>query len=80
MNDLIEANRIKLKKIYIFGDKNKVSSSDCNAIKLKIWDKFDHPFSHVFIFSNMFPESHSFVAIPVTSCIKDSYSILYLSS
>ena len=25
-------------------------------------DKLDHPFSHVFIFSNKFSESHGFVA------------------
>ena len=30
-------------------------------------EKFDHPFSHVFIFSNMFPESHGFVSVPVKS-------------
>ena len=28
--------------------------------------KFGHPFSHVFIFGNMFPEIHGFVAVPVT--------------
>ena len=28
--------------------------------------KFDHLFSHVFIFGNMFPESHGFVAMPAT--------------
>ena len=33
---------------------------------LKLSEKFDHPFSHVFIFGNMFPESHGFVAVPVT--------------
>ena len=28
---------------------------------------FDHPFSNMFIFGIMFPESHSFVAMPVTA-------------
>ena len=26
----------------------------------------NHPFSHVFIFGKMFPESHGFDAVPVT--------------
>ena len=29
--------------------------------------KYDHPFLHVFIFGNMFPVSHGFVAMPVTN-------------
>ena len=29
-------------------------------------EKFDHPFSQIFIFGNMFPESHGFVAVLVT--------------
>ena len=32
---------------------------------LKFPEKFDHPFSHVFIFGNMFPECHGFVAMPL---------------
>ena len=27
--------------------------------------RIDHPFSNVFKFGNMFPESHGFVAVPV---------------
>ena len=42
--------------------------------------EFDHPFSHVFIFGNMFPESHGFVAMPVTSSTKDTCSNLSLSN
>ena len=49
-----------------YGDKNRVNSSNFNATILKFSVKFDHPFSHVFIFGNMFPESHGFVAVPVT--------------
>ena len=30
-------------------------------------EKFEHAFLHVFIFGNMFPESHGFVAVTVTS-------------
>ena len=33
---------------------------------LKFSEKFDHLFPHVFIFGNMFPESHGFDAVPVT--------------
>ena len=33
---------------------------------LKFSEKFNYKFSHVFIFGNMFPESHGFVAVPVT--------------
>ena len=41
---------------------------------LKFSKKFDHPFLHIFIFGNMFPGSHGFVAMPVTSCFKDAHS------
>ena len=41
------------------------STSNFNATILKFSEKFDHPFSHVFIFGNMIPESPSFVAVPV---------------
>ena len=37
-------------------------------------------FSNVFIFGNMFPESHGFVTMPVTSCIKDTCSKLSQSN
>ena len=49
-------------------------------MNLKFSEKFDHPFSHVFIFRNMFPESHGFVAVPVTSCVKDTCTNLSLSN
>ena len=52
--------------MYRFVDKNRVNSSNLYATILKFSEKFDHPFSHVFIFRNMFPESHGFVAVPVT--------------
>ena len=45
----------------IFGDKNQVHSSNFNNTILKLTEKFDNLFSHVFIFGNMFPESHGFV-------------------
>ena len=48
---------------------------------LKFSEKFNHQFSHVFfIFGNQFPESLGFVAMPVTSWIKDTCSNLSLSN
>ena len=60
--------------IYRFGDKNLVTSSNFNATILEFSEKFDLPFSHDFIFANIFPERHGFVVMRVTSCIIDSYS------
>ena len=58
---------------------NRVNSSNLNATILKFSEKFEHPFSHVFIFGNKFSGSRGFVAMPVTSCVKDTYSNLSLS-
>ena len=63
-----------------FRDANRVHSSNFNAMTLKFSDEFDHPISHVFIFGNMFPESRSFAAMPVSSCIKASCYNLSLSN
>ena len=51
----------KLKQIDRFGDANRVNTINFNAMTMNFSDKIDHPFSHVFIFGNMFPESHGFV-------------------
>ena len=64
-------NITKLKSIERFDDRNQVNSSNFNAMTLKFPEKFYHLFSHVFVFGNIFLESHGFVAMPVTSCIKD---------
>ena len=56
-------NLSKKLEIDIFGDKNRVNSSNFNATIFKFSDKFDHSFLHVFTFGNMFPESHGFVAM-----------------
>ena len=56
-----------------FGAANWVNSNNFIATTLRFSEKFYHPLSPVFIFGNMFPESHGFVAMPVTSCIKDTY-------
>ena len=49
-----------------FVDKNIVNSGNFNATILNCFAKFVDPFSHVFIFGNMYPESHGFVSVPVT--------------
>ena len=59
-------NTIKLMERDRFGDKNQVNQSNFNATILNVSEKFAHPISHVFIFRNMFPGSHGFVAVLVT--------------
>ena len=46
---------------------------------LKFSMKFDHPFSHVFIFGNMFPESHGFVTVPVTNMSENGRTNFYVN-
>ena len=36
-----------------------------NATNLKLVEKFDHPFSHLFIFRNIFAQGHGFDAVTV---------------
>ena len=57
----------KLKKIYRFGQCELSNSSNFNDTTLRFAEKFDRSFSHVFIFGNMFRESHDFISVPVTS-------------
>ena len=40
---------------------------------LKFSDKFDHPFSHVYIFDNMLPESPGFVAMYQSNDVSKIY-------
>ena len=35
-------------------------------MRIELTREIDHPFSHVLIFGNMFPESHGFDAVQVT--------------
>ena len=44
---------------------NRVNSVNLNAMTLKLADKFDHPFSHLFIFHNKFAVGHGFDAVMV---------------
>ena len=53
-------------KLIDFGENNQVNSPNFNCTIHKFSEKFDHPFSHVFIFGNMLPESHGFDVVPVT--------------
>ena len=82
INTLFTENRIPsertptllIKVIDRFGDKNRVNSGNFNAMIFILPEKFDHPFSQVFIFGNMFLQSHGFVAMRITSCIKGTCS------
>ena len=60
----------KIKVNSKIGDKNRVNTSNFKAKIIKLSEKLNHPFKRVFIFGNTFPESHGFVAMPVSSCIK----------
>ena len=68
----------KLKLIERFGDSNWVNSSNFIASQI-FWEIRPSFFSCFFLFSNMFPESDGFVAMSVTSSIKDTCSNLSLS-
>ena len=56
---------IKICKFLDFCDKNRFIWITFNYTIFKFSKNFDGPFSHVFIFGNMFPESHGFDAPPV---------------
>ena len=73
----IKVNNCKLIDLVI---RIELTMASFNAKILKFSENFDHPFSHVFTFGDMFPESHGFIAMPVTSCIKDTCSNLSLSN
>ena len=55
-------HRTKLQQIDRFGDANWVNSRILNSTTLRYSERFDHQFSHVFMFGNMFPESQGSVA------------------
>ena len=63
-----------------FGDKNQVKSSDFNAMIPTFSGKHYHQFLNVLMFGDMFPQSHCFVTMPVTSRIKDTCSNLSMSN
>ena len=66
----------KLKYIDTSGDEKRVNSSNFNVITLKFAEKFDQPFSYVFIFGNMFIVSHGFVAMPDKS-VSNIHVLIY---
>ena len=53
-----------LKKIIDLATKIKLTVN-LNAMTLKLADKFNHPFSHLFIFCNIFAQGHWFDAVMV---------------
>ena len=58
---------------------SQVNSNNFDIMILKFSEKCDHPFSHDFIFGNMFPENHGFVPVPVKRA-NNFVSLLYLDS
>ena len=43
----------------------ELTLSNFNATILKFSEKYQHTFSHVFIFGSMFPDSRGFGAVPI---------------
>ena len=74
------SNWLLIIKLSRFGDKNQDKSRDFNATILTFSGKHYHQFSNVWMLGNMFPQSHCFVTMPVTSRIKDKCSNLSLSN
>ena len=55
---------------------NQINSVDSNATLRKLAEKFDHTFSHLFIFRNIFAQGHMFDAVTVAH----NFIIFHLSS
>ena len=56
-----------------FCNATRFNSENINATTIKLSEKFDNPFSHIFIFANIFVHHHDFDVVTVTS---DSLSSL----
>ena len=72
--------RIELTRLMSRFPNVNVTIPNFNVTIPKFPEKFDHQFLLVIIFGNMIPESHGFADMPVTSCIKDTYSNLSVSN
>ena len=48
-----------------FGNSDRINSVNFNATTLKLAEKFYRPFSHLFIFRNIFAQGHGFDAVTV---------------
>ena len=59
--------RIVLRQNQWFGYANRIKKENFNATSVKLSEKFDHLFSHIFISSNIFSQGHGFDAVPVIS-------------
>ena len=62
--------RGKSKYIDGFGDVNWINLSNFNAMTRELAEIFEHPFSHLFIFGNIFPVDYCFFAVTVISSKK----------
>ena len=72
----VPQHRTKLRQIDRFGAKNQIKSSDFNGRILTFSRKYKNKFSLVWMFGDMFPQSHRFVTMPVTIHIKYTCSNL----
>ena len=66
------AHTVQNCKLIRFFVNNRVNSINFNATILNFFKNFDHTFSHVFYLVTCF--LRIFVAMPVISCIKDTFS------
>ena len=48
-----------------FGNANRINAVNFNATTQKLAEKFDHPFSHLFIFRNLYAQGHGFDVVTV---------------
>ena len=55
-----------LKKIIDLATPIELTLVNFNATTLKLTEKFDNSFSHLFIFRNIFAQGHGFDAVTVT--------------
>ena len=47
------------------GNANRINSVNFNATTVKLVEKFDNSFSHIFIFGNIFAQGNGFDAVTV---------------
>ena len=66
----------------LFVNANRINSANFNMTTLKLTDKLDQLFSHIFLFGNIFAQGHGFDAVTHQLLIKwvMSYSLKTVSS
>ena len=69
-----------IEKDQLFGRTNRINSVNFNATSLKLDEKFDHPFSHVFIFGNIIAQGHGFDRYSHAIMLPKQFSVCYPSN